>query len=400
MSLIDKLVITILFFLLPNFSFEEGEQGSNNICLNKKRGCTFKITSNNPRSPMISTNILEEAIIGDYLYIYLIFPENIQKSFYLMAYDTSNNQNIIYKGDYYEIKLKKDNLYELRIFQKLKKNSYIQLLFLGLPENFVMEVEIQFELDFGLYISDLTLAGDNSLNSFQNKELLKYIDEMNKKEIEKTERLTQVREAIDSIVKIMFDTTIRLNYDELVYSEVMLVPPCFVLTISYKVGLGKSAILFFEPEKIQLSETKVINGKIDSHLDGLDILNGKKYIDSMIIRLLDLYNKNIKEKILNFGLEQESYIIIVSTNELNDCLVYGMRFFDDAKLENIIFEIEIKIEINNKMLENLAKNPQIVNAIDSLILEKNKKIIINGVIYALMINIVLDSDNVDLMLPF
>ena len=78
-----------------------------------------------------------------------------------------------------------------------------------------------------------------------------------------------------------------------------------------------------------------------------------------------------------------------------------MRFYDDVKLEYITFEIKIKIQINNKRLENLAKIPQIVNVIDSLNLENNKKQIINGIIYALIINTALDSDNFVLqILPY
>ena len=205
------------------------------------------------------------------------------------------------------------------------------------------------------------------------------------------ETLNQVKEVIEIITKKMFDTTINLNNDELLYSEVFFYPPCFIVTLSYKVGLEISTENFFEPEKNKLSETKVLKGKIDIHSDGLDLLGGKINIDNTIIKYFDLYNKKTKEAIFDFGLETETYSVTISTNALFDCLIYTFRFFNNDKSENIVYEIEIKIEIINKMLAEIAKNPQTVYSIDLSSLERNKEIIVKGVIFALIVAVALGT---------
>ncbi len=163
------------------------------------------------------------------------------------------------------------------------------------------------------------------------------------------------------------------------------------MTLSYKVGLEISTENFFEPEKNKLSETKVLKGKIDIHSEGLDLLDGKINIDNTIIKYFDLYNKKTKEAIFDFGLETETYSVTISTNALFDCLIYIFRFFNNDKFENIVYEIEIKIEINNKMLAEIAKNPQAVYSIDLSSLERNKEIIVKGVIFALIVAVALST---------
>ena len=392
MHVIDKIFIIILVSLLPKFSFEGNKdyyykRTKNIFCSDLENGCNFKISSNNPISPKIPTEIPVNAILGSYRYIYLIFhiPQNQIQKFYLMAYDTSSKETIISNGDYYEIDCNENNKYEIRIFKSLKIDSFVQFLFLGITKNIVIEVEIKFKLSIFLYTYDIRLSNDNSLESSNNELILKYIDEINKKNIDKMETLNQVKEVIEIITKKMFDTTINLNNDELLYSEVFFYPPCFIVTLSYKVGLEISTENFFEPENNKLSETKVLKGKIDIHSDGLDLLGGKINIDNTIIKYFDLYNKKTKEVIFDFGLETETYSVTISTNALFDCLIYTFRFFNNDKFENIVYEIEIKIEINNIMLAEIAKNPQTVYSIDLSSLERNKEIIVKGVIFALII---------------
>ena len=399
--MIDKILITILVLLLPKFSFEGNKEyyykkTKNIFCSDLKNGCNFKISSNNPISPKIPTEIPENAILSNYRYIYLIFhiPQNQTQKFYLMAYDTSIKETIISNGDYYEIDCNENNKYELRIFKSLKKDSFIQFLFLGVPQNLVIKVEIKFKLDIFLYFFDIPLSYNNTLNSSNNELILKYIDEINKKTIAKMETLNQVKEVIEIITKKMFDLTINFNFYELSYSEVYFIPICFIVTISYNVGYEISTENFFDPEKEKLSETKVLKGKIDIHSDGLDLLDGKVNIDNTITKYLDFFNKNIQEQIFDFGLETETYSLTISTNALMNCLIYTFRFFGDDNFENIVYEIEIKIEINNKILVELSKNSQLVdifnlqtiyNSVASS-LEKNNHIY-KGIIFFLIIGV-------------
>ena len=371
MYMIDKILITILILLLPKFSYEGNKEYYYNktkkiFCSDLKNGCNFNISSNNPISPKIPTEIPVNAILSNYRYIYLIFhiPQNQTQKFYLMAYDTSIKETIISNGDYYEIDCNENNKYELRIFKSLKEDSFVQFLFLGVPQNLVIKVEIKFELSIFLYLNDIPLSNGNSLDSSNNELILKYIDEINKKTIAKKETLNQVKEVIDIITKKMFDLTVNFNFFELSNSEVYFISPCFIVTISYNVGYEISTENYFEPEKEKLSETKVLKGKIDIHSDGLDLLDGKINIDNIISKSFDLYNKNIKEQIFDFGLEKERYSLTISTNALKNCLIYTFRFFMDDNFKYIVYEIEIKIEFINIILAELSKNSQSVDNIN------------------------------------
>jgi hypothetical protein len=62
-----------------------------------------------------------------------------------------------------------------------------------------------------------------------------------------------------------------------------------------------------------------------------------------------------------------------------------LRFFNDNESGTILYEIEIKIEINNNMLAQLAITPKSIYSFNWSILNENKKILITGVIYALII---------------
>ena len=88
MHVIDKISIIILVFLLPKFSFEGNKdyyykRTKNIFCSDLENGCNFKISSNNPISPKIPTEIPVNAILGSYRYIYLIFhiPQTKYKNF-------------------------------------------------------------------------------------------------------------------------------------------------------------------------------------------------------------------------------------------------------------------------------------------------------------------------------
>ena len=95
---------------------------------------------------------------------------------------------------------------------------------------------------------------------------------------------------------------------------------------------------------------------------------------------MDLYNKRIEDIILNFGFESDSFSVSIGTNALYNCLVITIRYFDDVNLETIYSEIEIKIEIDNKKLNEIVIN----KARNSIVVIDNKKII-TGVVYSLII---------------
>lgn len=380
-----------LFFLIISFniSLESYERfydrSKYTTCGDLYNGCFFEISNNYPISPKIPTSIPVEAILSSYRYIYLIFyipNTQSQKTFYLEAYDTTTKETIITNGDCYSINTAKNNKYELRIDKTLQKNSFVQFRFLGIDNNFKMTVKIEFELNLRLYWTDIALSGTNSLIKSEQEALKEYLKELDQKYILLQERQIKTKENIETIMKKMFDTILNINFgdDELFYSETLLVPPCMTVTISAAFGLEISSETYFQKEEMELSKTKVINGKIDFHSDGIDLLYGNLKLDNTAMKILDLYNKQIRNIIMEFGIETESYLVTVGTNTLNNYLVITIRYFDDINLETIYSEIQIKIEIDNKLLKEAIK----VKAEKTLIIIDNKKVIV-GVIYGLII---------------
>ena len=245
-----------------------------------------------------------------------------------------------------------------------------------------MTVKLEFELNLSLYWTDIALSGKNSLIKSEEESLKEYLEELNQKYINLQERQIKSKENIELIMKKMFDITISINFDsdELIYSETVLVPPCITVTITAAFGLEISAESYFEKEDIELSKTKVINGKIDFHSDGIDLLDGNIKLDNNILKILELYNKQIENLILDFGIETESYMITVGTNTLNNYLVITIKYFDNINLETIYSEIQVKIEIDNKLLKEAIK----VKAEKTFSINENKKVIV-GLVYGLII---------------
>lgn len=377
-------IINQNLFLAIGNSFQDRSKYA--TCGNLNKGCFFEITNNYPISPIIPTSVPVKAMLGPYRYIYLIFyiPHiQTQKTFYLEAYDTSTKETIITNGDCYFINTLDNNEYEIRIFKELNKNSFVQFRFLGLSDDFNMTVKIRFEMSHDLYFNDIALKDDNSLIKSEQESLKGYIEEMNQQYISLRSRQMKTEEYIERIMKKMFDipTKIDIESDQLIYSETMFIPPCMTVTITAAFGLEISNETFFKSEGIELSKTKIINGKIDLHSDGIDLLGGKIYIDNQEIQILELYNKQIEDLIMEFGIINESYLVIVGTNKSYDFLSITIRYFDDINLETIYSEIQILIEIDNKMLKEAIKN----KAANTILVTTDNKKVSTAIAYGLII---------------
>lgn len=362
----NQIIIKIFLFLsMIAFSSEISERyynraNYNDICSNADLGCYFTVSNNYPTSPKIPTSIISDAILSDYRYIYLIFSipnEQTNKNFYLEAYDTSIKETIISNGDCYFIDTTQNAKYEIRIFKKLKENSFIRFGFFGLSDNFEMTVNLEFKLNHLLYFTDIALSSDNSLYKANQPSLVKYFEEFNKKMAEQKQRKMLAKQTINKIVENVFSSNIDITlFDEDFFdSETLFVPPCLTLTASYSVGVEISTDKLFNPEKYLISETKVVEGKIGYHSDGLNLLDGKINVDNKLYKLSEAYNKKISNLILEFGIETDNYILTVSTNANFDCLIYTMTYlYGDTKAIN--YEIEIKIEIDNQALKEKVNN--------------------------------------------
>ena len=362
----NQIILKILLFLsMISFSEEISERYYNranydDICSNADEGCYFTVSNNYPISPKIPTSIISDAILSNYRYIYLIFTipnEQTKKTFYLEAYDTSDKKTIISNGDCYFIDTTQNVKYEIRIYKTLKEKSFVRFGFLGLSDNFKMTVKLEFKLNHLLYFTDKSLDSDNSLYKDNQSSLVKYFEELNKKMAEQKKRKMLAKQTISQIVENVFSSSIDITlFDEDFFdSETKFVPPCLTLTVSYSVGQEISTEKLFYPEKYLISETKVVEGKINYHSDGLNLLDGKINVDNKLYKLLEAYNKDISNLILEFGIETDKYILTVSTNDNFDCLIYTITYYYGDTF-SIYYEIEIKIEIDNQVLKEIVNN--------------------------------------------
>ena len=342
---------------------------NDNICLSKNTGCSFYVTNNYPISPKIPTMLPTQAILGDYKYIYLNFkiPETQeQKSFYLEAYYISDKETIISNGDCYIINTNENIDYELRISKALRKKDFIRFGFFGIPDNFIMDVELHFILDIHLYFNDIALSSTNSLKRNEISSLEEYLLERNNKLIEQKNREKIAKEICYEIMKNVFNTYLDVDQfegDSFLSSIINPISPFIIITVSYSVGLVMEIENFFHPESVILSETTIKKGKIVNHQDGLDYLDGNALINNDVLKMIELYNKRITDMALDFGMARD-FTLIISTNKDVNYLIYTLKF-NEEKNELISFEIQYKIKLTNYKINELIVNvptlPEIFN---------------------------------------
>ena len=329
------------------------------MCSNKDEICSFNISYKYPKSPIIPTSILSYAILSDYRYIYLrfIIPKTQnEKTFYLEAFDISNNETIISNGDCYFINTSVNIDYEIRIYKQLKNDSYIQFGFLGFSNNFTMEVELRFPLSISLYFNDIALTYYNSLNKSDIPSLRDNLDERDNITNKQTIRMKKLKETCSKIMKDIFSTSLDMTLFEDYYFNSIKIPspPFFLLTLSYMISQNLTTEIYFKPENKVLSETIIENGKIDSHKNSLDFLKGKSIINNDIYRIVELYNTRITDMMAKFGNDSD-FSLLISTDEDNNFIIYSLRYYYD-KTRTINFEIQIKIQfINSKLKELIIK---------------------------------------------
>ena len=334
----------------------------NGICPDKNE-CSFSVSYNYPMSPKIPNSFPGNAIIGDYRYVYLTFtiPDTQnQKSFYLEAYDTSNKETIISNGDCYYINTTKNNKYEIRIYKKLKRDSYIRFEFSGISQDFTMTVNLRFTLDFILFVNDIALTDKNSYNKIYIDSLKDYLIEKGKKIIEQKNREKLSKATCSKIMESIFNTFLNQTLFEDPYYSSIVIPasPFFLVTVEYTVGLDLTFENLFKPERNILSETTIIEGKIESHYDRFYFLNEKINKNSNIIKIIELYNKRVIELVLELMKETKYFTLTISTDSNNKIAIFTLKYYNE-KTKKIDYEIQIKIQFNNLNLKKLANKASI-----------------------------------------
>ena len=394
----DIMILTaILLSSLPHSSIQDKtfyyESAKNIVCADYNEGCYFNISSAYPFSPKIPTNIIKRnsAYYESSTYLYSLFlrfhkPKDHNINFFLMAYDTSNGKTIISNGDYYAIFSRGDTDNKLKIYKEIKDINFIQLLFLGIEKNIQYQVDILFEWDFSLDFFSFSLDDYNSYNSNDNENILPYIQDYSLRYEEAVERTYSIMTFINDILKQTFDVTITFKKVDLFDSETIYIPPFIILTTSYSVALETSASKFFKPEKYILSDSKFAYGKLNYHMDGIDLLKKDENIkDKTILKTFELYKKRIENTFLECKLlENEIYSVTLSTNVEGELFI-TICFSQDLNFTEINASIEFKIKIINPLLLNLALSTQANIAIAKKFVEENQVVIINGIICFLII---------------
>ena len=361
------MIFLFLFRFSHIFCFENNENNynliNNGICPDVDEECSFNVSYNYPISPKIPNSFPGNAILSNYRYVYLIFTipkTQNQKSFYLEAYDTSNKETIISNGDCYYIDTAENNEYEIRIYKNLKTDSYIRFEFFGISQYFTMMVKLRFTLSFILYLNDIPLTDTNSYNKTYIGSLKDYLIEKDKKIIQQKNREKLSKEICSKIMESIFNTFLNQTLFEDPYYSSIIIPasPFFLVTVESTVGLDPTFDNIFKPERNVLSETTVIEGKIDSHYDRFYFLNEKINKNSNVIKIIELYNKRVIELVLELMKETKYFTLTISTDSKNNIAIFTLKYYNE-KNKKIYYEIQIKIKFNNLNIKNLAKKASV-----------------------------------------
>lgn len=403
---IHKMILTaILFFLLPHFSIQDEtfyyERVKNIFCANIETGCSFDISSANPFSPKIPTNILKKIFLDSSnnfsIYFKLYMPKGYTINFSLMVYDSFNLKSIFSKGDYFNLGRSYSDEFVIQFSGDIKDITYIQFLFFGLPTNIQFQVDIKFKISYIMYMFSYTLDETKILKLIDNEKMLNYIKNFYLLYNKAIERANTLKTIITDIMKQTFDITISFQHEILSNTQIIFIPPCLMATVSYAVSLETSASRFFEPERFILSETEIGRGKINYHQDGFELFkNSQKNEDLTTLKSIESFNKKLKNIFFEWKLpDNEFFSITLSTDSFVNNFVITLCHSADFKFLEIDGSIEIKIEFINQLLGEKSKSTQMQKATEkSFSGNEESLIIITGIIAILGIIAIISTGGV------
>ena len=285
-------------------------------------GCSFNVTPAFPVSPLIDTNFFKKEIFPSYSYMYLKFnipKQQKQKTFFLEAFSTSNGLVITSNGDCYSIDTTDNIYYELRIYKNLRANDFIRLGFFGTPDDFIMEVKLDFFFNT-LNFNAIVLDNKNSLykSSFPSYQEISYNTNKNRKE--QNDRKNSAIETCQTIMKSLFNKYLNISsfIGDAYYSySIVPINPLVITTVSFAVGRIMDVQIFLHPESVILSETIIREGKVFEYKDGLDYLEGSTLISADVLKIVELYNKKIIEDIINLNMKKDFSLTISTNKDIN-----------------------------------------------------------------------------------
>ena len=181
-----------------------------------------------------------------------------------------------------------------------------------------MMVKLEFNLNPYYSLIVIPLTNKNSL--YKSSVFFSSGNETNvenEKTIEQKNREKLCKELCFKIMQRIFKTYLNINlFEDSFYSSIEIpASPFFLVTIEYSVGWQLTTESTFMPEINILSETTVIDGKIDSHYDKLyfnETINKK----NNVIKIIELYNKRILNIVLEFIKETKYFTLTISTIQI------------------------------------------------------------------------------------
>ena len=341
-------IIAILLFLLKFCSGEiywyYNDRGRTSMCYGSAP-CKFQITKDIPITPKIPSHYiyfefypLSASFYGYYFEFNI--PENqVQKSFYIEAYDASDGENIIKGGDCYYINISqfdtsKNDIKYTFILTDLDNINYIRFRFFGLSEGFSMNVTLQLKAGVNLILNLGTIISYYNVSDALNKSDIKNLEE-NSEEYKK--KMDKQQEYIQFAKEIIKNTTLQLFYsnidinslgNDIFDSTVIYIHP-YIITISYLIGVKYTSSNYYEPS-ITLFDSKIVNGKISINWGAYDFFNKKVTISNRFLDLYNMFQNNIINIALKLVISNDNFYFTVMYE--NGCLKLNLRFFFDNGL--------------------------------------------------------------------
>lgn len=363
-----KMLINLFYLLLslPNFIVAANDFSFSFTkkykCPSKYEDCYFNITNSNPYSPKISSSYPEYVKSYDYHFINFIFyipKSQKQKWFYFEVYDCMTKESLISNGDCHFINITNQFIYQFYFTKHINDSnpySYIQFRFFGLDPNFFMLVQAEFRNDLYFTFRSAIISDRNSLYKAEQKDLEKYLDELQILESEQRKRKDEALRHANIIAEALLHKSLDTNiqYTENIFED-SIITPFFIVTVTVQTGLELSKDTLLEPEYSKIGEYTFFKNNIE--FESLSILDDKVNIDNFLLKIISLFKNKILDISFSFNFESEYFSMTISTNGYNS-LELTFKFINPDN-DYIYYEIQFKLEIiNPKILEVFVEAQQ------------------------------------------
>ena len=358
------LISLILLLSLLNISKENKnwyyKRNKVTFCNNANEICYFNITYNNPYTPLLPRQFINQALYSSYYYIYILFSsiaEQTQNQFWLEATDVDTDRTVIKNGDCYFINITRNYRYELRFYGTLGESRFIVVKFLGLKPDFFRRVGIKFVRDILIYAYGVWLTDSNSLNKTEIPELLEADKELKEKVINQNERKEQAVEKANQILFDLFGEALDtdMTYKQTYYTQIIPLPFC-TITVTLAVGLDVTTSSLFSLGEDEEEVGKILSVKGSYFVESSmfeGIFDNDFLMDSTLLNLIKIFNNKVNDVLLKLSVSTDTLSLTISRSLLNNYVILTFRYYDEITHVNF-FEIEIKIELIDNWVYELV----------------------------------------------